>query len=235
MKHQLVICSFVSVLIGGVLPAHADLIGVAGGAGNPGATLGPYTMTPFAIDTGARLSTASSLDSPLGGSLGFSLELTRYPVSVLEAYWSGTPANNYTGMTYHSDGSDGVTLTMPSNTVAFYLYVVPNSYAIPESITVTAQDGTSVTQTAQADLTGALNFGFYATGGDLITSLTVTDTYTENFYIGQFGIAATAAAAPEPSSLTVVLLCSACLAVVQWTKRHRRAASGTQASPTAPS
>ncbi len=40
------------------------------------------------------------------------------------------------------------------------------------------------------------------------------------------------ASVPEPGSLTLVLLGSACLAAVQWTRRCRRVASGSQASPT---
>jgi hypothetical protein len=38
---------------------------------------------------------------------------------------------------------------------------------------------------------------------------------------------------PEPGSLSLALLGSACLAVVQWTRRRRRVASSSQANPTA--
>ena len=46
-------------------------------------------------------------------------------------------------------------------------------------------------------------------------------------------IIATTAAIPEPGSLTLALLGTACLAVGEWTRRRRWAASSIQASPTA--
>jgi len=44
-------------------------------------------------------------------------------------------------------------------------------------------------------------------------------------------IIATTAAVPEPGSLTLALLGTLCLAVGEWTRRRRRAASSVQASP----
>jgi hypothetical protein len=41
------------------------------------------------------------------------------------------------------------------------------------------------------------------------------------------------AQAPEPDTLTVAMLTCACIAVVEWTRRRRRVASSSQASPTA--
>jgi hypothetical protein len=56
---------------------------------------------------------------------------------------------------------------------------------------------------------------------------------TNTTSIPTFIIASTTQAIPEPGSLTLALLGSACLAVVLWTRRRSRDASSPQAIPPA--
>jgi hypothetical protein len=200
-ERRTLVSAFVAILFCGAASADAGIVGVAGGAGNPATTLGPYTMTPFAADAGPVAGYVSSLASPLGGSLSFSSSLER--LSAPDDPWSGTPPNSYTGATYYGGGV--FTLTLPSNTTAFYLYAEPGAYALPESITVTAQDGTNVTQVVETYTTGATYFGFYATGSDRITALTVG--YVDDnggVIIGQFAIAASSVPEPNTPTLTSI-------------------------------
>lgn len=191
------------ILLGSEGMARADIIGVAGGSGDPGPTLGGYTMTPFAADPGPLFALETSLPSPLGGVVGFSQPVLHTDV----ALWGDPWRNSYTGDVYYNFSFPPVTLTLPSGTGAFYLFAQPDAFAFPIPITVTAQNGTAVTQVVQTNVNGSEYFGFYATNGDQITSLTISAPIDNNAVaFGEFAIAQTQLlTVPEPTTLSLLL------------------------------
>jgi hypothetical protein len=121
------------------------------------------------------------------------------------ANWGDPWNNSYTGDVYHNISASSLTLTLPAGTAAFYLFIQPNAFSLAEAITVTAQDGTSSTQTVQTNLDGSKYYGFYGTGGTNLTSLTISEPiHSNDFAIGQFAIAAASTnATPEPTTITL--------------------------------
>jgi hypothetical protein len=203
---------------------HAGITGVSGGPSLPSSTLGGYTMTAFTADTTSPSDDhTSSIPTPLGSSIALSTPMIHTTVG---DYW-GTWSNNYTGDVYYlvasetdaqnnaagasatplapSPGLPDVTLTLPADTGAVYLYVEPSDFGDSE-MTVTATDGvTSVPLVQSVDgNAGAAYYGFYALPGDSISSLTVSSGDPSGYAIGEFGIAT--AAVPEPASFGLLTL-----------------------------
>ena len=172
---------------------QAAIVGVAGGPAAPSATLGPYTMTPFGVNPLPDFTDVTSIDSPLGGVVTSNIPVN---LRTIGNSW-GTWSHNYAGQVYSTNGSNSVTLTLPAQTGAFYLYAESNPFAV-FSATATANDGTTITQNVDGN-GGAAYFGFYATPGGTITSVTIS--MVPDFAFGEFGIAA---AVPEPSSLALI-------------------------------
>ena len=168
------------------------------GTGPPPATLGTCPMTAFGSDPQPLHTNVLSVAAPGGGSVTFSSPLEHETVGNGWATWS----NNYTGDVYVISGTSPVTLTMPSATLAFYLYAEPDQYSPSFNVTATTQDGTSSGSVAVYGYKGATYFGFYTTSSsDPIVTVTVsgTDTYTA---IGEFGIDQARQAASSSSTVT---------------------------------
>jgi hypothetical protein len=212
MKRMISGLTLLGILLGVAGQATAAIVGVTGGTAAPGATLGPYSMTPFGPDPQALFATVTSVASPLGGSVGFGIPLEHLMVGNGWATWS----NGYTGDVYWNQGGGDITLTMPSGTGAFYLYAEPDAFGV-ETVTATAQDGTAVTQSVDGN-GGASYFGFYGTAGDQIVSITVSDP-SNDFAIGQFGISGSVI--PEPSSVVLLGVGAVGLLGCAWRRRKR--------------
>lgn len=186
------------VVLATAAAAPAAITGFAGGSMAPGATLGPYTMTPFGPDGSPLYTDVVSVDSPLGGSVDFSNPLQHYRVGDGWSTWS----HGYTGDVYYTNGAPDVTMFLPDQTTAFYFYAEPNPYA-QYTIVATAQDGTQVVQGVNG-YAGAAYYGFYGTGGSYISTIAVTTPQPVDFGIGEFGIASATVPAPAGILLAVV-------------------------------
>lgn len=154
----------------------------------PPAMLGGLPMTPFPADPGSTFVDVSSVTSPLGGSVGFSIPLNHRTIGGGWATWS----HGYTGDVYYSSGATSVTLTLPSYAGAFYFYVEPEPFSLIQ-FTVTA--GSEMLTLGIEGASGANGFGLFGLSGETITITGGTD-----FAVGEFGIAAV----PEPSTLLLL-------------------------------
>jgi hypothetical protein len=153
------------------------------GSAAPPATLGGYTMTPFGDDVRSQFSTVTTAPGPTG-DITFDNSVTLYTAGSGWNNWS----HGYTGDVYHRN-STSVTMTMPANTVAIYFYAEVNLFTTA-NINATSDDGTSSGDIAVTTPNGAKYFGFYATGGSTISTITVTvPSGVLGFAVGEFGIA----------------------------------------------
>ena len=116
------------------------------------------------------------------GQLAFSPQLTHVTVAPGWQTWS----NGYTSDVY-STGGQSLTVSLPGGTEAFYLYAEPQQFATL-NVSATAQDGTTSGNVPVNGEAGAAYFGFYGTGGETISSITVTTDDPSGFAIGEFGI-----------------------------------------------
>jgi len=159
------------------------------GTGSPPATLGPFTMQSFPSDSTSVGDTESTLAGPTG-NITFDSPLTHEQVGNGWQTWS----NDYSGDVYDdtnqlSDGTFEVTVTLPPNTGAFYLYGEPADFQA-FAMTATANDGTTSGATTVEGDAGAQYFGFYAQCGHAISSVTIAEgTGDDSMGIGEFGIA----------------------------------------------
>jgi len=169
---------------------NAAIIGLTEGTAAPGSSLGPFTITPFGAIGIPEGTTLSSLSTPLGGALGFSSPVEHFVVGSSWLSWS----HGYQGDVYWSLGSKTLSLAMPADTAAFRFYAQPNPFGTFQ-ISARSQDGTTLVQTVSG-LGGASGYGFYGTSGDLITSVTITSS--QDFAVGEFGIAAAPEGPSEP-------------------------------------
>jgi len=160
------------------------------GTNAPPSTLGPYSMTAFAPDTQPVCPDSGSIVSGVSGpngTVGFTPSLSHDLVGGCWATWS----NGYTGDVYDTAnaGADPsqIVITLPAGTNAFYFYAEPNQFA-DFTITATAQDSTTSGPVTVNGDHGAKYFGFYGTGGATLATITVTNTDTTGFAVGEFGV-----------------------------------------------
>jgi hypothetical protein len=162
----------------------------APGTGAPPATLGPYTMQPFAADTSDEGTDETAVGGPTG-AITFDSPLQHDYVGDLWQTWS----NDYAGDVYEDDyntepdGTYEITVTLPPGTGAFYAYAEPDIFE-DFDLSATAQDGTTSGATNVFGNSGAQYFGFYASCGNTLDTVTFTDSPLDGaLAIGEFGIA----------------------------------------------
>ena len=171
------------------------------GTGAPPATLGPYTMQAFPADPTAEGTIESQVTGPTG-AITFDPALQHDLVGDYWATWS----NGYAGDVYEDDSElpDGdfvITVTLPPGTGAFYAYAEPNLFE-DFQMSASAQDGPSSGDITVYGDSGAQYFGFYATCGHSIKSVSYTDTGGDTaMAIGEFGIAPTSACQATPAKV----------------------------------
>lgn len=167
----------------------------AAGTGSPPSVLGYYTMRPFDTDTSDDGADVSSVTGPTG-AITFDNPVEHLLATEDWATWS----NGYTGDVYSTDYETGgqyeVTITLPPNTGAFYLYAEPDDFET-FSMVASADGSGHLTDTDVTDgptsvygNSGAQFFGFYARCGVQLKSITVTDDGSDgDMAFGEFGIA----------------------------------------------
>src|SRR3954471_1193621 len=95
------------------------------GTGAPPDTLGPDSMTPFPASATPTFVDVGGVAGPAGG-ISFTPALNHRLAGLNWGTWS----HGYGGDVYYSTGATSVTVTLPDNTSAFYLYAEPNPFAI---------------------------------------------------------------------------------------------------------
>jgi hypothetical protein len=197
-KHYLGLAS--AILLGFVSSGGAvgALTAVSLGTAAPPSTLGGFSMTPLGADPSALDSFVNSV-----GSISFDQAVRHDKIGTGWDTWS----HGYAGNVYDTGSSvtpTSLTLTMGGLTSAVYFYTESVNFST-FSFTATAADGTTLTQNINGN-GGAAGFGFYGTGGDTITSITVTGTDADGFAIGEFGLNGTPSVPDAGSSLVYASL-----------------------------
>jgi GDSL-like lipase/acylhydrolase family protein len=152
------------------------------GTGAPPSTLGPWEMSQFGSDPQPLFSSVGGVTGPTG-DVTFSPALEHRSIGDGWATWS----NGYTGDVYWTGEGLSATITLPSDTSAFYFYAEPDPFAV-FSMTAVAQDGTSTSSgpILVDGFAGARYFGFCSQGSDSIASITISSA--ADFAVGEFGI-----------------------------------------------
>jgi len=163
------------------------------GTAAPPASIGGVPVSPFALAQQAFIPDLTLVTaipgSPSGGTLTANEALGK--ATVPGGGWASW-SHGYTGPVYATPYADGTsqttrTLTLPAGTTAFYMYVEPNNFSVFNVECVT-DSGVSSGLIPVNGSAGANGFGFYATDGDTLSTVTVTvDPAASGFAIGEFG------------------------------------------------
>lgn len=174
-----------------------------------------FKMVPVANTSQPEFSILSTLSSPLG-NLTFSPLVQKMNINSAWTTWS----HGYTGEVYFSGWNVlTTTITLPAGISAFDLYVEPNLFGLFD-IAVTGMNGTSTTLLQKVSgLSGAKYFGFYATEGDLLSTIKITDLSNgaaHGFGMAEFRLASRPIAAVPESSFGLGLLAFGALGSISW-------------------
>jgi len=186
----------------------------------PPVLLGGYSMTgQFSVGAGSPV---DSFTFAGGREVKLAPQLEVYQVGGGWTSWS----HGYQGKALGREvdiwgtGGESILLTLPGNTLAFYLYVEPNFFGtFTFDITATNAGGSlSLAGVPILGESGAAGFGFYTTDPlEPLNTISVTivdpNAWVSNgFAIGEFGIDQAATGVPDRAA-TPVLLALAILAL----------------------
>jgi hypothetical protein len=170
--------------------ANAAIVAVDHGTGAPPAMLGPFAINALPFDGRAMFTDVTDApgNPPLTGDVTWDIPMS---LRLIGAGWSGW-SHGYAGIVYYTNGATQATMSLPTDTAAFLLYIEPNPFTW-QTLTVMADDGTSIVRSVHGT-EGAHGFGFYGTAGTTLASISVTGS--SDFAWGEFY-----GAVPEPGSL----------------------------------
>ncbi len=175
-----------AVISVGMSKAEASVSFTDLGTSAPPASIGGRTVTAFDAAAQAAILNGTSVSTIPGspfGSLTVSPNVTKQTIGSGWATWS----HGYTGSVYTNLSSGSITLTLPANTGAFYFYAEPNSFSVM-TITATTNSGATSGPINVNGSSGANGFGFVASAGDTIATITVSSSDASGFAVGEFGI-----------------------------------------------
>ncbi len=199
--------------------AQAALVGMPGGTGFPPATLGPYTLTPFAPDPRPLFELVSDVPTPLGGTIRFERGLSHRRIGLGWGTWS----HGYSGDVYVELpplSKEPLTIDLrgadpdsPEGVGAFLFYIQPFGDIRQMQVEGVSASGDvlPLSQVIEGSF-GAAAFQYYATESDLLSEVRILSR-GDILAIGTFHIAAI----PEPGA--AVLLCLFALLTIR-TSRH---------------
>lgn len=192
-------------------PAFGLVVSLNLGTGSPPASLGGHSMVPFSDPRQLGdpvLDVAPPPGALVTGDLLFDNEVTHHRVGQGWDTWS----HGYTGDVYSFDeilwNSSTLTLTLPADTKAFYLYAEPDFFG---DFTFEISSGGASEILDISGKGGAKGVGFYTDDPALesLTSVVITRLSPDipGFAVGNFGINGTATLpdSPLPPAMTGLL------------------------------
>jgi hypothetical protein len=197
-------------------PAFADIIGLddshswATGSDTI-AGLG-YVMEDIDLSGLTDFTNYTSFGSP-AGTIQTNPDVNKRTVGSSWATWS----HGATPDVLFSDGETSMVLTMPGGVTAFDFYLEPDPFDVI-TLSATTQDGTMVTQDVSGNA-GAKYYGFYATDGMVIDSVTISGP--TDFAFGEMRISTTAM--PEPAAMLLLVIGMAGVGAARRRRNARRA------------
>jgi hypothetical protein len=184
-------CVVAVLVLGFAAFAHGAVVYQDIGTGSPPFIVGYYQMLPF--DQAAQAAVPNTTlvteipGSPVPGTLTSSIALEKRTIGSGWATWS----HGYAGpvfVTPLSSGAQTVVLTLPAGAHAFYFYVEPNSFGV-FSITATTNSGATSGPIGVDGSAGARGFGFYATAGETISTITIAgEEGAQGFALAEFAV-----------------------------------------------
>ncbi|MHB1318710.1 MAG: hypothetical protein ACYCYF_08855 [Anaerolineae bacterium] len=178
------------------------------GSGAPPTALGPFKMEPFPADTRlAQHTMYTSVPGPSGDLLfskeGMHIQLdVDVPADLFGHGYSGSvyffPSEVAAITAAKGDGLDAwdtLEITLPANTMAFYMYVDSNNNSSCETV-VAAGSASSGPVVLNID-EDAPFFGFYSTGAPLDSVIVTAQARCDGVAIGDFGIHQRGALSPR--------------------------------------
>jgi hypothetical protein len=175
--------------------ASASVTGQLLGTAAPPGVIDGVSMTAFGLDPQPTFDFVTGVASPLGGNVAFNDSLLHVTVGAGWASWS----HDYTGDVYRKFDNQPLTLTLPANTLAFYLYIEPNDGTQPFSLTATGSGGGNFVLNDSIFWDSSAAGFFFKADGETLTSIQISTGGDQAYAIGEFGIAV-----PAPGALALL-------------------------------